>query len=244
MAINNLEKRTLRARNETIDELVESVAPSDIAQVLLVVEKLTPDEFRSLFREKLLERWAETEEEPAMAYAEKVSGVQHRQQAIISVLGSWATHDVAKAAEWVKKLPAGLLRDEAVATLVPVLTESNPEQALLLAQDSIKPGSEMGGLAGTIFQALTAADPQATAARALKLASGAFRTEAISAVASQWAEVDPQGALEWAKGLSMGGERLNALRSVVGKWAGSNPTAASEFVLSLPPSQMQNQMRR
>jgi hypothetical protein len=104
-----------------------------------------------------------------------------------------------------------------------VCAKENPEQALDLAQNWIRPGRELNDLATTIFQTLAAADPRGTAARALQLARGPFRVEAIAAVADSWGEADPHGALEWARSLPEGNEKQGAILSAVSKWASSNP---------------------
>jgi len=63
----------------------------DLLRFLLLAEKTAPDEFRTRFRNALLERWAESDVHAAMAYAEKVTGAQRRQEAVIAVLGKWWT---------------------------------------------------------------------------------------------------------------------------------------------------------
>src|SRR5882762_9432032 len=116
-AIQTLGNRTLRQRYDAVNEMVACVAPADLPQVLAWAEKTTPGEFRTAFRDALLERWAETDVNAAMAYAEKVPGAQNRQQAMLKVLASWAQQDAASAVAWVRQLPSGPFQDHAVQTL-------------------------------------------------------------------------------------------------------------------------------
>ena len=95
----------MQQREEAMGKIVASVAPGDVAEVLSLAEKTTPDEFRTSFRNALLQRWAESDVKSAMAYAEKVQGAQRRQEAIMAVLSKWVEQDSASAAAWAKQLP-------------------------------------------------------------------------------------------------------------------------------------------
>ena len=67
---------------KTLNDLVQKVSPSDIPELLAFVEKMSSANHKTQLRAMLLAHWAETDVTAAMAYAEKASGYQDRQQAV------------------------------------------------------------------------------------------------------------------------------------------------------------------
>jgi hypothetical protein len=84
--------------SKTLNDLVQSVNPPDIPQLLVFVDKLASANYRSQLRTMVLGHWAETDVSAAMVYAEKLPGFQNRQQAILAVLRSWAETEAEAAA--------------------------------------------------------------------------------------------------------------------------------------------------
>ena len=131
---------------KTLNDLVQKVSPSDIPEAAGLRRE---DAFREPSSPScaslLLAHWAETDVSAAMAYADKVSGYQDRQQAILTVLRAWAEKDAEAATAWAQQLPAGQLRKQALST-VSLRTRAEEPGGGLRADDEFDPGERRWGM--------------------------------------------------------------------------------------------------
>lgn len=139
------------------------------------------------------ERWAAAFEDPddwerAMTHVcQEVAGRNSREAIEIvqwyelnpgmieSIVGQWAISDFGVAADWVRELPAGILRDNALARLALVRAETSPVEAASMVSASLAAGPAQEEAAISVLYQWLRQDPEA---------------------ARQWVDLFPEGSLK------------------------------------------------
>lgn len=176
----------------------------DLAAARAWIER-RPAEERTALLVELLPTWARNDPAKALDFAVS-SGIEYESLGVVrEALRKWRTADPAAATQWLRQLPAGLLRDKAVDAWVnggrPTSVEEARQRLELLR-----------GLTG---------------------GPGKFERRAAQQALQQLASLDPDAGLAWANGLPPS-ERTAALRDVVQAGATRAPDRMAALLQSLP----------
>jgi hypothetical protein len=226
-----LKHSTHARRIRALNEIAFSVSREDIPRALELAALIEDRQLQAHFRHALLAHVAETDPQAAMRLAASLSYGQ-RTEATLAVLNAWVEHDVAAATEWVRALPMGPLRQQALQTLITTLASDNLPAASALLQEV--PRAERNNLVAALFSQEAALAPETAAQLALQMHAGDPREQAVQLVASAWAMRDPAGAMRWAQELPDQNEKKRATRAVITQWAGADAKGAAEFATALP----------
>src|SRR5262249_54592493 len=83
---------------------LESVEMGEIPELLAFSDRSCPAQVRQMVRHNLLARWANTDPQGAMSYADSVPNHGERNNAISDVAASWSSKEPEQAVAWAKKL--------------------------------------------------------------------------------------------------------------------------------------------
>jgi hypothetical protein len=167
--------------------------------------------------------WARDDHQAALDYAQAIPETALRTQAILGTLAGWADSDSTAARRWADAQPP-TLRNEAQQVIISTLAESQPEEALALAQSS---GNSLDG----VFRRWAAQDPIAAAQHANDLLAGdslpsRARGSIVSAVAEISMQNDADGLLRWIERQPASRQRDDWVATVSGMVALSDPDKA------------------
>ena len=209
--------------------LVRTIDPADIPGVL---EKLSalPVWSKGPLRDLLWQRWGATNPRAAMDHANAIKDANERRLAAIQVLRGWLELDPASAVAWAKQLPPGQLQSEAFAVVAPQLVAKDPEAALALLEPAFGRGSSYS--VRELFEAWSARDPAAAAARAIQMKNWLARQAAYEVIARNWSARDLPAALAWGQSLPDLRDRASVIGNMMGAWTTSAPQAAADYALS------------
>jgi hypothetical protein len=128
------------------------------------------------------------------------------------ILRSWIERDVKGATEYVRRLPAGSDRSQAVMLLLQDIGQREPDRALALAAELVTNRDE-SAIYSVLFAQLAQADPASAAQKIATVPTGASRENAVRALADGWARRDAAAARTWAEQLA-GTDRDFAIETV------------------------------
>ena len=206
-------------------KFMDSIDPADMPATLAFLDRVGSKNVQMGLRGMLLNKWAETDLNAAMAYANSVAGTQSRNMAIMSVVQGWAEKDADAAMAWAKQLPAGQLRNQVLNATIGSLAAKDPAGAFDLMKNS-GINNQFGGGMYQIFNAWAEKDPAGAAAKAAEL-SGNQRSQAFQSIASSWATKDPLAAITWANTLPNPGAGM-----VAGNCCERSPSRSSSMLRS------------
>ena len=174
MSLADVEARMLKLkygdwyRDQDWRKILDNLDPAGIPQLLAFVDAKVPKRLQEGLRSNLLPRWAQSDPQAAMVYAQALPNLQERQNAIGMVASGWAQKDPTGAAAWAQQLPKGQLRDRVMNSVISALAGSNPQAAFDLLQSSgLNAGQFMP--AYNLFSTWANQDPATAAAQAAKL---------------------------------------------------------------------------
>ena len=106
-----------------------------------------PPEKRPWASSVLAGRWAATDPDAAIAWANNLPDDDSREQSYASIASRWAKADSYETSEWVRSLPEGRDRDGATASLVKTVARDEPDSALTWAQTIHDPQQKLAAVA-------------------------------------------------------------------------------------------------
>jgi hypothetical protein len=188
-----------------------------------------------------------------------------RQALVQMAIGSLASSDPGKAAEWLIANPgqssdivtqvasaygrtdparaasysSRLAGDARVAWLRGVATAyaQVDSRGALEWVEQLRGTPEYDEAAFAIVQSATPQDPAASARLLESIGRDDYQRNGVGAVAMRWANTDPAAAANWATNLRDPTQRMLAVQMVASNWANQNASAAKEWVLSQPSGQ-------
>lgn len=143
------------------------------------------------------------------------------------ILGLWMARDPEAALAYVRRLPAGADRVQAVLLVLPQIAARDPARALALARELVT-NREESVVYSALFAPLAQADPAGASARLAEVPAGPGRENAVRAIADAWARRDPASAAAWVAQLSAA-DRAYAAESVATVLAEHDPLRAIEL---------------
>ena len=204
------------------------IAESDIDSAIAVLEQLPEGDLqRDLVRQLLTSLF---EKDPVLA-AELVARL-HRPldtQMAAALASVWVRKDIKGAVEWVRGLPPGNARSQALVSVCPDWSAVDPRSAAEFVFSSIAadfPVDVSGSDASAVSLTETSAAER-------------LRAQMLSIIGSRWAANDSMAAATWAAQLPAGKGRDSFVAGLTSVLAENSPAEAAELVASMSPSQQQ-----
>lgn len=226
--------KAARSRSRARRHLAAALQEAPSTQIATLMEEFPKKSdlewYEDAVHHTLLQLWAEKDAPAAFKWA---AGLPRNRASLsrMEILEQLAADDPQKAVAYLRTITNHLERRNAITTLTPVLSETDPEQALEMLESLGL--NRVDGNHATVFRAWALRDPEEAWQRALSLPRGS-RSLAIQAVMSVRAASDPRGALALALGLPTEGSiKNNSVATVFSVWAQEDPAKAHAAALAL-----------
>jgi len=182
---------------------------------------------RRAFRSALIAEWAVDAPEAALAFLQQQDRGMTGQ-----LLREWMRIDPQSA---INSMLAGgdKLRGNLHALLTDIARVA-PTRLAEAVSTLPKPESRWDLETQNAFEIFAQKDPELARSAALSV-RGPLRAQALSGIASAWAQSDSTAALAWAEQLPAGEERDAVLKATLVGWAKNDPIGALEHVDLAPP---------
>jgi hypothetical protein len=168
---------------------------------------------------------------PEMAGLEaalKQPGSPQQQQAFQQLFQQWLAREPEAAADYLRKVPPGNLRSQALLQALMRVAQHAPERALPLARALVRTPEE-NFVYSSVFDVLARRDLARAATQLGEIPAGDGRRNALRTLIAVWMQSDPNAALDWAKKLSAAEDRDVALEWAVQMLAQRDARRALEF---------------
>lgn len=186
--------------------------------------------------ELVAREWAKLDADKALEWADSLEGRQ-RSEAMISVLGELAAKDPAQAAAMAAQLDEG---DRARAFSEIAEQWALKDFGAAEAWANTLSGEAREEAMSSAVAALAKSDPVLAADKALAMAAGDARQDAIGDVAGDWSRISPaEAATFFVENGSPADER--AIREIIGNWVGKDASAAQGFIQSQPAGPLRDE---
>lgn len=116
--------------------VIAGVAQNDIYAARQMTEQLPMGEARDTAFAKLIETRATTHPQEALSWMGLIAGETQKGRAAASVASQWHARDPTAATNWARDLPAGVVRDDAISSIVNSSRDFGPEKEALIASIS------------------------------------------------------------------------------------------------------------
>lgn len=235
-------------RKELLRQWALSVPLSVIGEMMERVGSLSEPPLLSEARYALATRWAAREPAAAAAmlreHAGPLPGMPDGNPEWVDLLGGvaaqWGDADANQAVKWVRSLPDGAAKSEALAQVDYQLRKSvdklaaNDPQAAAAWVRGLPADEAVEGAMTSLAKTWAQKDPAAAVAYTASLAPGNARNRATAAAVSTWAFAQPVQAAQWVGQLSEGPVRENAMEALLAAWANNDAGAAAQWLQDLP----------
>lgn len=146
-------------------------------------------------------------------------------------VGQWSRFEPALASEWVKKFPAGHVRDQSLIGLGEAWSESDPAAAAAFAAQ-LAPGATRQVVLRQAIGKWIVQAPEAAGQWLTQSASHPDFEFAVSAVATDRALVEnsPDLALAWAATIRNESLRVESVAQILVQWSSRNANAATAYL--------------
>ena len=211
-----------------------------IRQMLGEMEPVLPGEVENATALELLRWWAELDPAAAIEFAGGNMRIHGRSTLPAELFIAWLDRNASEAMRWSERLPAGALRSQLLPTVISLLAQEQPIEALRMAGELS--GDHRRAALSTLFSEWTARHPRAAASAALQLADEREQNLALRQVLGKWMDRDMSAAIAWAKELPPAPAPNSlevlppALEILFEKWAGRSPGEAAAYLLTMPES--------
>jgi hypothetical protein len=213
------------------------MARQDPGAATKLLEELPPGAFRDNAVVSLVSECEDTHPEAAAALAETEKAVFQRQGLFRRIGRAWAEQSVPEALAWAQSLSNPNDRGDALACVVGVMAQTQPQEAIQMMQSQTD-AKARDQLAKSLAGGWAEADLQAAASWVSKLPEGSLRQQAVEGIASPWVAQDPEGAASFAvSSLAAGKARTAALGNIGHAWipSGWDERAAVQWASQLAP---------
>jgi len=186
--------------------------------------------------ELIAREWAKLDPEAAMAWAGGLEGGE-RGAAMVSVVEQLAETDPARAAA----LAASDLGEEDRGRAYARIADRWAGEDFEAAEAWIRTlsGGERDEAMAAALGTLASTDPEGAASRALAMAEGEARDEAMGDVAQAWSRQSPAEAASWlVEQAPADGD--DAMRRVMGNYVSQDAVAALDFIQAQEPGEMRD----
>lgn len=209
-----------------------------IRQLLAEMEPVLPGEVENATALELLRWWAESEPVAAIDFAVIYPNVHGRPTLVVELFVAWLNRTSDEALPWLHRLEAGPVRAQILPSVISMVAQQEPREALRLAGELS--GEPRRAALSALFLQWTASRPVEAVDQAARLTDARERNLVLRQVLGKWMDTDLNAALAWAKNLPPGPapDSFEVLPPMVGivmeKWASMAPADAAGYLLTTP----------
>jgi hypothetical protein len=153
-------------------------------------------------------------------------------------VSTWARYEPQEALTWVRALPEGAGKTNALSNVISNLAATDPKQAASLV--SGLPAAAQDNVAAQIAHHWANQDATAAAQWAAALPEGESRTNAFRSIAQSWADQDLIKAAQWLERLPEGKARDGAVSSFAQKVTDADPEGAAAWASTIGETNARN----
>jgi hypothetical protein len=146
-----------------------------------------------------------------------------------SLLNRLAEHDFDAALSWLKQMPDGRGKQQALNQFSWRWIQTAPAAAAEYAS-TLPPGRSRDDFLRNVAMQWSNQDPEAAVRWATALDDPRVKQQALTAALGSWSGQEPQAAATYVAGLPPGRLQNEAAVSVAANWAGEDPAAALDWV--------------
>lgn len=213
-------------------------AEQDPEAALAWLQKLPTGMVRNQAAQGVLQSFARADPQRAKTLAETLPP-DLRNTAYMSIAQNLAQHDLSEALEWIKEMPKGSARRQALNGIAySEGMRADPQQALALLSD-MPSGMERGNFINAIANSWAQQDPAEAFEWAKSLPNKGERQRALSNLSYMMAEHDPKAAAEYFNSLPAA-EGQHQFASLARQWASHDLDGARAWVEELPAGEKRN----
>jgi hypothetical protein len=228
-----LAERDPRLRLQQLQAFISSLSTAGYPDALRRIRQITSTNERELASRLLIAQWGQTDPDGALQFA---AGNRAFAYVAEDVFAQLASAEFDSALEKATAIPGAELRYRALRGVLSAQADSDPAQALQLAE---KLGDFRGfePLASAIYRQWAATDPQAAAQHASANPGTGDRAWAspVLPVIYTWAQQDPVAAANWVLTLGSAQEQSRSMNEVMRQWTREDASAAANWIHALEP---------
>jgi hypothetical protein len=209
-----------------------------IRDLLAALEPVLPGEKENSTAIELLQWWAEIDPVAAIVFAHANPALHGREELAVELFIRWLDARGAVGIGWASALPHGELRSRLWPTVISLVAETRPREALAMASEL--EGENRRRALSAIFAEWSSVDPERAMAEAQTLTTTEERSLATNQVIARWADHDLAAAVAWVKRLPPPGDPgsidvlVSPLEILLEKWTAQMPIDAARYLVSLP----------
>lgn len=140
-------------------------------------------------------------------------------------LETWLLRDFEAALAYVRQLPEGTERTQAILMAISVVARTDVDRALALARE-LAITREQRAIYNALFAQLATSDLAAAVQRLATVPGGSARMNALRAVADVWAARDAEAVLAWGEKFTDSADRTIAMEAALAGLARQSPQRA------------------
>jgi len=211
-------------RTSLIAKVAAEAAKDSPAEMLMLAATLDTKARREVAR-RVLTIWAKSEPRAALAALEEMDDRHLKQRTENSLVHEWAQSDPMAVFEWARTRGASESRTQALSTALRNVAQSDPAEALALAEDLDK-GARSNAI-NSVLRQWGRDDPRAAAA--WLDASPRESPSAIAAIIGEYAQLDAEEAVHWLLSQPADAQRLG-VPAIVWPLSEESPEVALELI--------------
>ena len=228
-------------RFKDLSDFVQDLATADLPKAIVELEQIqaqNPTATGRYLQLHLLQRWAESDLHPAIAWITQLPAGDERLEAIAAAAGTWAKADFGEAAHWAGQLPGSADRRIAQETVAAEAAYAKPVEALKLAC-ALMPSSTRDEIIKRATATWATAAPEDAIAWAKQITDQTLRQQVTAGIAAAWGESNPVAAGYLAiESLPPGPLQNKTVMAIVQRWMQSDVKGATAWVNQFPAGEL------
>ena len=217
MALNH------QKRWSALRDLINSLTESQFREALENAQLLQGSEKLS-FKQQLFTRWAEADPHAALAYAQGLTKLGERNQAVAAAIKGWVQKDQDGAVAWLWQLPSGVMKNVAIQSVIINLEETDPKMAIKLAAAQTRVAR--GQIESMSLSNWATKDLQGALNYVSQMPESPQKIQTLQSLIDQVAQTNPSCAIGLIDQKLNGSRRDYALQSLASIWGNNDPQAA------------------
>lgn len=207
--------------------ILGTLAASDPAKSADIAASLPSGSDKNKLLADIGTAWARRSPDEALAWATSLEGPE-RTTAMRGALGSWATTNPAKAAEYIQSLPPDSVTGPILESVAEPWTVSAPKDAAAWVMAHPNEAARNDAI-GNVMWNWTKQNPAEASTWLTNQPAGPARDEGIDGLALATFDNDPAGALTWAATISDETHRARSVGIGIAAWVKRDASAATAW---------------
>jgi hypothetical protein len=207
--------------------ILGTLAASDPAKSADIASSLPSGSDKNKLLADIGTAWARRSPDEAVAWASSLEGPE-RTTAMRGALGSWATTNPAKAAEFIQSLPPDSVTGPLLESVAEPWTVSAPKDAAAWVMAHPNEAARNDAI-GNVMWNWTKQNPAEASTWLTNQPAGPARDEGIDGLALATFDNDPAGALTWAASISDESHRARSVGIGIAAWVKRDASSAAAW---------------